>query len=106
LFVKAYVRTYGINAIIIRPCNNYGPRQFPEKFIPKAIIRTLMGLEVPIYGDGKQERDWIYVEDTARIIFDIISKANWNGEIYNITGKQRVTNLELIKLLEEVMEKK
>jgi dTDP-glucose 4,6-dehydratase len=105
LFVKAYVRTYEINAIIIRPCNNYGPRQFPEKLIPKTIIRTLMGLEVPIYGDGKQERDWIYVEDTARIIFDIISKANWNGEIYNLTGRQRVTNLELLKLLGEVMEK-
>jgi dTDP-glucose 4,6-dehydratase len=105
LFVKAYVRTYGINAIIIRPCNNYGPRQFPEKLIPKAIIRTLMGLEVPIYGNGKQERDWMYVEDTARIIFDIISKANWRGEIYNLAGKQIVNNLELLKLLGEVMGK-
>ena len=105
LFVKAYIRTYRINAIIIRPCNNYGPRQFPEKLIPKAIIRTLMGLEVPIYGDGKQERDWMYVEDTARIIFDIISKANWKGEVYNLAGKQIVNNLELLKLLGEVMEK-
>ena len=105
LFVKAYIRTYGINAIIIRPSNNYGPRQFPEKLIPKTIIRTLLGLHVPIYGDGKQERDWIYVEDTVGIIFNIISKANWKGEVYNIPGKQRVTNLELIKLLEEVMGK-
>jgi len=105
LFVKAYIRTYGINAIIIRPSNNYGPRQFPEKLIPKTIIRTLLGLHVPIYGDGKQERDWIYVEDTVRIIFNIISKANWKGEVYNIPGKQRANTLEIIKLLEEIMGK-
>jgi len=53
LFVKAYVRTYKVKAIILRPSNNYGPKQFPEKFIPKIIIRTLLGLHVPIYGDGK-----------------------------------------------------
>jgi len=68
LFVKAYVRTYGVDAFIIRPSNNFGPRQYPEKFVPKAIIRTLLGLHVPIYGDGRQQRDWIYVEDTARVI--------------------------------------
>ena len=57
LFVKAYVKTYRVKAIIIRPSNNYGPRHHPEKLIPKAIIRTLMGLHVPVYGDGKAERD-------------------------------------------------
>ncbi|ACP37759.1 NAD-dependent epimerase/dehydratase [Sulfolobus islandicus M.14.25] len=105
LFVKAYVRTYDVKAIIVRPSNNFGPRQFPEKFVPKAIIRTLLGLHVPIYGDGKQERDWIFVEDTARIIADLLDRAEWRGEIYNITGKQRFTNLELVKLLSEVMGK-
>ncbi|MEM1627342.1 MAG: dTDP-glucose 4,6-dehydratase [Sulfolobaceae archaeon] len=105
LFVKAYVRTYSVEAVIVRPSNNYGPRQFPEKFIPKAILRTLMGLHVSIYGDGRQERDWIYVEDTARIIADLIEKAEWKGEVYNIPGGYRVTNLELIKLLSEVMGK-
>ncbi|WP_016730708.1 dTDP-glucose 4,6-dehydratase [Saccharolobus islandicus] len=105
LFVKAYVRTYSVNAIIVRPSNNFGPRQFPEKLIPKAIIRTFLGLHVPIYGDGKQERDWIFVEDTARIIADLIDKAEWRREVYNIPGKQRVSNLELVKLLSEVMGK-
>jgi len=105
LFVKAYVRTYNVNAVIVRPSNNYGPRQFPEKFIPKAIIRTLLGLHVPIYGDGKAERDWIFVEDTARIIADLLERAEWKGEVYNIPGKQRVTNLDLLKLLGEVMGK-
>ena len=105
LFVKAYVRTYNVNAIIVRPSNNYGPRQFPEKFIPKAIIRTLLGLHVPVYGDGKAERDWIFVEDTARILADLLDRAEWKGEVYNIPGKQRVTNLDLLKLLGEVMGK-
>lgn len=105
LFVKAYVRTYKVKAVILRPSNNYGPRQFPEKFILKIIIRTLLGLHVPIYGDGKQERDWIFVEDTARIIADLLERAEWKGEVYNIPGKQTVSNLELVKLLSEVMGK-
>lgn len=105
LFVKSYVRTYNVKAIIVRPSNNYGPRQFPEKFIPKIIIRTLLGLHVPIYGDGKQERDWIFVEDTARIIVDLLDEAEWRGEVYNIPRRQRVSNLELVKLLSEVMDK-
>ncbi|MCI4455210.1 MAG: NAD-dependent epimerase/dehydratase family protein, partial [Sulfolobus sp.] len=83
LFVKSYVRTYKAKAIIVRPSNNYGPRQFPEKFVPKIIIRTLLGMHVPIYGDGNQERDWIFVEDTARIIADLLERAEWKGEVYN-----------------------
>lgn len=106
LLVKSYVRTYNVEAIIVRPSNNYGPRQFPEKFIPKTIIRTLLGLHVPIYGDGKQERDWIYVEDTAKIIADLLSKAEWKGNVYNLPGGQKVTNIEIIKLLEEIMNRK
>jgi len=62
-------------------------------------------LHVPVYGDGKAERDWIFVEDTARIIADLLDRAEWKGEVYNIPGKQRVTNLDLLKLLEEVMGK-
>ncbi|MBB5255011.1 dTDP-glucose 4,6-dehydratase [Sulfurisphaera ohwakuensis] len=103
LFVRAYVRTYGIKAIIIRPSNNYGPRQFPEKLIPKVIIRTLMGEYVPIYGDGRAERDWIYVEDTARIIYDILEMAEWRGEVYNIPGGQRYSVLDVVKMISEVM---
>jgi dTDP-glucose 4,6-dehydratase len=104
LFVKAYVRTYGVKAIIIRPSNNYGPRQHVEKLIPKVIIRSLLGMHVPIHGDGGAERDWIYVEDTARIIYEIISKkAEWDGKVYNLPGKQRYTVLEIIKMLEEII---
>ncbi|QXJ34837.1 dTDP-glucose 4,6-dehydratase [Saccharolobus shibatae] len=103
LFVRAYVRTYKVEAIIIRPSNNYGPRQFPEKFIPKAIIRTLLGLHVPIYGDGKAERDWMFVEDTGRIIADLIEKAEWSGEVYNIPGGQRYSVLDVVKMIGEVM---
>lgn len=102
-FVKAYVRTYGVKAIIVRPSNNYGPRQHPEKLIPKAIIRTLLGLHVPVYGDGSQERDWIYVEDTARVIADLLDSAEWRGEAYNVPGNQRVKNIELLRLLGKVM---
>jgi len=65
----------------------------------------LLGLHVPVYGDGKAERDWIFVEDTARIIADLLDRAEWKGEVYNIPGKQRVTNLDLLKLLGEVMGK-
>ncbi|AOL17290.1 dTDP-glucose 4,6-dehydratase [Sulfolobus sp. A20] len=104
MFVKAYVRTYGVKAVIVRPSNNYGPRQFPEKLIPKTIIRTLLGLPIPIYGDGKQERDWIYVEDTARIIADIIEKfAKWDGDVYNLPGKQVMTNLSVVMTIGEIM---
>ena len=72
--------------------------------IPKAIIRTLTDLHVPVYGDGKAERDWIYVEDTARLIYDLVKdKAEWKGEVYNIPGNQRYTVLEVLKELEDVM---
>ncbi|AAK41973.1 dTDP-glucose 4,6-dehydratase [Saccharolobus solfataricus] len=105
LFVKAYVRTYGIKAIIVRPSNNYGPRQFPEKLIPKVIIRTFLNMHVPIYGDGRAERDWIYVEDTVRIIYDIMERSEWRGEVYNIPGGQRYSVLDVIKIIGEIMGK-
>jgi dTDP-glucose 4,6-dehydratase len=102
LMVKAYVRTYGLHAFIVRPSNNFGPRQYPEKFVPKVILRTLMGLEVPVYGDGRQERDWIYVEDTATVLARLLEEGK-KGEVYNVPGGQRVSNLELLDLLGEVM---
>ncbi|EWG06358.1 MAG: NAD-dependent epimerase/dehydratase [Candidatus Aramenus sulfurataquae] len=105
LFVKAYVRTYGVKAIIVRPSNNYGPRQHVEKLIPKVIIRTLLNLPIPIYGDGKQERDWIFVEDTARIIADLIDKSQWKGEIYNLPGGNVYRNIDVVKTIGEIMGK-
>ncbi len=105
MFIHAYIRTYGVNAIIIRPSNNYGPRQFPEKLIPKTIIRILKGMEIPVYGDGKQERDWIFVEDTAKIIKKITQDGK-KGEIYNLPGGQRKTNIEIIEELGKILGKK
>jgi dTDP-glucose 4,6-dehydratase len=65
---RAYFRTYGVPTVVLRPSNNYGPYQFPEKLIPLAILRALSGKSIPVYGDGKQVRDWIYVEDTAKAV--------------------------------------
>ena len=65
---RAYFRTYGIPTVVLRPSNNYGPYQFPEKLIPLTILRALAGKKIPVYGDGKQVRDWIYVEDTAAAV--------------------------------------
>jgi dTDP-glucose 4,6-dehydratase len=104
LLVKAYVRTYGVDAFIVRPSNNFGPRQYPEKFVPKAIIRTLMGQHVPVYGDGKQERDWIYVDDTARVIHQLLEKGR-KGEAYNVPGHHRVTNLKMLELIGQALGK-
>ncbi|ADL19067.1 DTDP-glucose 4,6-dehydratase [Acidilobus saccharovorans 345-15] len=97
-FVLAYVRTYGLEALVARPSNNYGPRQHPEKLIPKAIIRTLLGLEVPVYGSGLQRRDWMYVEDTARLLVDLALKGE-AGRGYNLPGGHVATNLEILGLI-------
>lgn len=101
MFVLAYVRTYGVDAFIVRPSNNYGPRQFPEKLIPKSLLRMLAGKEVPIYGDGKQVRDWIHVEDTARIIASLMDRGE-AGRVYNIPGGQLATNIEIVSAIAEI----
>jgi len=95
LFVLAYARTYGLNASITRCTNNYGPSQFPEKLIPKTIIRTLKHLLIPVYGTGKNVRDWIYVSDHCRAIEMVIDSGK-SGEIYNISSGQEMTNLEVV----------
>ncbi|MEM4489085.1 MAG: GDP-mannose 4,6-dehydratase, partial [Desulfurococcaceae archaeon] len=83
LLVMAYGRTYGIKYRIVRPCNNYGPYQHPEKLIPRVVIRLLYGKPAVIYGDGSQVRDWLYVDDTTRAIVDVVERGE-NGEVYNI----------------------
>ena len=96
--VQAYANTYGLPAIILRCTNNYGPYQFPEKFIPLAIANALEDRPVPVYGDGQQERDWLYVGDYCAAIENILERGTV-GEIYNVAaGKQR-TNLEVLKTL-------
>ncbi|MFP3287941.1 MAG: dTDP-glucose 4,6-dehydratase [Acidilobus sp.] len=101
-FVFAYVRTYKVEALVARPSNNYGPRQHPEKLIPKAIIRTLLGLEVPLYGSGLQRRDWMYVEDTARLLVDLALRGE-AGRAYNLPGGHTLTNIQVLQLIGKFM---
>jgi dTDP-glucose 4,6-dehydratase len=100
LLVLAYVKTYGINACITRSSNNYGPRQHYEKLIPKTISNLMNGKKVPIYGDGRNIRNWIYVEDNCRAIIKVISHGK-RGEIYNIAGQYEISNIDIVKQILE-----
>jgi dTDP-glucose 4,6-dehydratase len=104
MLVMAYVRTYGLNAVITRCTNNYGPYQFPEKLIPKAIIRAKMDMSIPIYGTGKNVRDWIYVNDHCEAINFVLERGK-RGEIYNISSGEEKTNLEVVSEILGIMEK-
>lgn len=98
LIARAWNTTYKLPVVILRCTNNFGPRQHPEKFIPKAIIRALNGRDIPLYGGGGQVRDWIYVEDFCAAIELAISKAN-PGEIYNISAGNEMSNREVAEKL-------
>jgi dTDP-glucose 4,6-dehydratase len=98
LLVRSYVQTYGLDARITRCCNNYGSNQFPEKFIPLAIKMIKAGEKIPVYGDGKNLREWIHVEDHCRGIQTVIN-LGYKGEIYNIGSGEELSNLEVAKLL-------
>lgn len=104
LMVRAYVKTYGFPAIITRCCNNYGPCQNPEKFIPTCILSAINDKPIPIYGDGSNIREWIYVQDHC----DAIAKALFAGEpgeIYNIGSGEELSNIELAKRILSLMNK-
>ena len=103
--IKSYVRTYNINATISNCCNNYGPGQFPEKFIPALIFNILNNKPLPIYGKGLNSREWIYVEDHCRGLFDILKKGK-SGHSYNIGTGFNITNLNLTKLLLKIVKNK
>jgi len=94
--VFAYTRTYGIKAITTRCTNNFGPYQFPEKLIPKTIIRAIKDLKIPLYGDGMQIRSWIYVLDHVEAIENLISNGK-SGEVYNITAWNEITNKTIVE---------
>jgi dTDP-glucose 4,6-dehydratase len=98
VFVLGYARTYGLNASITRCTNNYGPYQFPEKLIPKTIIRASLGLKIPIYGTGKNIRDWIHVEDHCRAV-ETVLKSGKTGEIYNVSSGSEKNNLEIVRTI-------
>ncbi|NPV14063.1 dTDP-glucose 4,6-dehydratase [candidate division WOR-3 bacterium] len=96
LLVLAAYETFRMPVIIVRPSNNYGPYQFPEKFIPLAITNILEGKKIPVYGTGKNIRDWIFVEDTCRAIELVLLKGT-PGEVYNAGGACEKRNIELIQ---------
>ena len=93
--VKAWFYTYGLPTIVTHCSNNYGPYQFPEKLIPLIIVKCLTNQDLPIYGDGKNIRDWIYVEDHCLALMNILKKGKI-GETYNIGGNQEITNIDLV----------
>src|SRR5262249_33659078 len=98
LLVLSYVRTYGFPALITRASNNYGPYQFPEKFLPLLINNALNDKPLPIYGDGEQQRDWLHVMDHCRGILAVLERGRV-GEVYNIGGGNVVTNLAMAQAL-------
>jgi len=104
LLVRSYVRTYGFPGLITRASNNYGPYQFPEKFLPLMITNALEDEPLPIYGDGKQQRDWLHVEDHCRGILAVLERGRV-GEVYNIGGLDVEENLAMAKRLLRVMGK-
>jgi dTDP-glucose 4,6-dehydratase len=95
MLVHAYHRTYGLKTTITRCTNNFGPYQFPEKLIPKAIIRATLGMKVPVYGTGKNIRDWIYVEDHCAAIEKVLQDGR-PGEVYNISAGSEMTNIAIV----------
>ena len=96
--VRAYHRTYGLKVTTSNCSNNYGPFQFPEKLIPLCILNVLYGRPLPIYGDGKQIRDWLYVDDHCRAIDSVIAKGV-AGNTYNVGGNNEWANIDVVKLL-------
>lgn len=104
LVVRAYYQTYGLPVNITRCSNNYGPRQFPEKLIPLMIQNARTGKPLPVYGDGLQVRDWLHVEDHCSAIAAVLARGA-AGEVYNIGGNNERTNLEIVRLILQELDK-
>jgi dTDP-glucose 4,6-dehydratase len=102
LLALSYVRTYGLPVMITRASNNYGPYQFPEKLIPLMISNALEGAPLPIYGDGQQVRDWLYVDDHCRAVLAVLEQGTI-GEIYNVAGACHLPNLEVVRRVIEIV---
>ncbi len=103
--IKSYVRTYKLDSVISNCCNNFGPGQYPEKLIPTLIFNILNNNPLPIYGRGKNSREWIYVDDHCSAIFRIYKKGK-TGESYNIGTNKNITNLNLTKILLKIIKNK
>jgi dTDP-glucose 4,6-dehydratase len=104
MLVRSFVRTYGFPGIITRASNNYGPYQFPEKFVPLVIANALEDKPLPVYGDGLQERDWLYVEDHCRALHAVLERGRV-GEVYNIGAGNTLPNLHMVRLILRVLGK-
>ncbi len=105
MIVRSYNETYKLNTVITNCSNNYGPKQHKEKLIPKIIFNAMNNIKIPIYGDGKNVRDWLYVLDHCKGI-DLAFQNGKSGEVYNIGGKNEKTNLEIVNIICEILDKK
>jgi len=101
LLVSAHFHTYGTEAVICRGSNNYGPRQYPEKLIPLMVLNAIHGDSLPVYGDGRQVRNWLYVEDFCRGIHTVLEKGR-PGEAYNVGGPDECENIEVVRRVLEL----
>jgi len=101
LLVSAHCHTYGIEATICRGSNNYGPRQYPEKLIPLMVLNALHGDALPVYGDGRQIRNWLYVDDFCRAIHTVLLEGR-PGEAYNAGGPDETENIEVVRRIIEL----
>jgi dTDP-glucose 4,6-dehydratase len=102
LLARAYHKTHGLDVVVTRCSNNYGPYHFPEKLIPLFITNLIEGRKVPIYGDGKNIRDWLHVDDHCRGIYAVLMNG-LSGEVYNIGGGRELSNLEITNLILDAM---
>ena len=102
LLALAYVRTYGLPVIVTRASNNYGPFQFPEKLIPLMIANAMDGTPLPVYGDGLQVRDWLYVDDHCRALWAVLQHGTV-GEVYNVAGACHLPNIEVIRRVLQIV---
>ena len=101
LLVGAFQHTYGADALLVRASNNYGPRQHPEKLIPLCVLNALAGDPLPVYGDGGQVRNWLFVEDFARAI-DLVLLGGRAGEAYNVGGPDELPNIDVVNRILEL----
>jgi dTDP-glucose 4,6-dehydratase len=101
LVVSAYHHTYGMDAVVCRASNNYGPYQYPEKLIPLCILNALHGDPLPVYGDGMQVRNWLHVVDHARAL-DLVLRSGRAGEVYNIGGPDELPNIDVVRRILEL----
>lgn len=101
--VRAWERTYGLPVLVTNCSNNYGPYHFPEKLIPLMILNALEGKSLPVYGEGNQVRDWLYVEDHARALYKVVTEGNV-GETYNIGGHNEKRNIEVVQTICDILE--